>query len=437
MGNAGSDLSSECASIASDYHDEEEGRLGYGQEQRRPVLSSSPSVKALSHGKRNSTTFKEYIFDTTIDDLEKTVSERHLDHAIDSIVPMAIGESTTKVIRPYHPAKLWLWRQWNGTIWQHGYKNVALMMIYTFAVLYTFPYIEENILGESLGSLSQLFKYLLTLSVFILTFFLNQSYGLWRDIYNNCRSLQGTADDLSLLAATHATRVDGKYTVEAEATMNDIAMAIRIFHIFVYASKTRRFRVLHTNRALKRMVQRDVISTEMCDAIIESKIFNGDRVFAIIEWIMIKFQVGLDDGSLRDASDHFQSHVLQTGLLLRKHFGGFRGILEARIPLAYVHFVQVMVDTLLFIAPLALYKDLGMFAIPTVAIMTAFFGGLLDLSKEMLDPFDNEDYCDGVIDINCGVFIRQANYGAVKFKDGAEILPEGWINTEKKAVEEP
>jgi len=436
MGNTVSDFESECASMSEDFYDEEEGNLGYNP-RKKAILSPlsnmgppSPGVIEMSTD-RNTGSFREYIFDQSIDELEKNLSEIQLDHVIDAVVPMEFGDKKTKVIRPFKPQRAWLWRQWTGTIWQHGYKHCLVMLLYSTSV-YGFCFLLADIIPQdSLVSVAQGFKYLMTLSFFILTFFLNQSYALWRDIYNNCRALQGSTDDLGMLAATHATRVDGKYTSEAEATLNDISMTVKIFHIFVYASKSRRFRALHTNRALKRMTQRGIISSEMCEAIMKSEIFHGDRVFGTIEWMMIKFQAGMDDGSLKDAGDLFMSHVLDTGLLLRKQFGGFRGTLEARIPLAYAHFVQIMVDTLLFIAPMALYKDLGPFTIPTVAIMTIFFGGLLDVSKVMLDPLDNEDYCDGVIDINVGVFIRQANYGAIKFKQGAETLPEGWIK--KKA----
>jgi len=432
MGNTASDLESECASMSQDFYDEEEGNLGYNPKEKvilSPLSStkapSSPGVIEMPQDRTGS--FKEYIFDYTIDELEKNLSEIQLDDVIDAVVPEEFGEKKTKVITPYKPQRIWLWRQWTGTIWQHGYKHCLFMMIYSSGVFAACHYLEDNRLEGTLVTVAQGFKYLMTLSFFILTFFLNQSYGLWRDVYNTCRGLQGSTDDLGMLAATHAARVDGKYTSEAEDTLNDIAMTVKIFHIFVYASKSRRFRALQTNRALKRMTERGIISPEICEAIMKSKIFHGDRVFGTIEWLMIKFQAGVDDGSLKDAGDLFMSHVLDTGLLLRKQFGSFRGTLEARIPLAYAHFVQIMVDTLLFIAPVALYKDLLAFTIPTVGIMTIFFGGLLDISKVMLDPLDNEDYCDGVIDINVGVFIRQANYGAIKFKQGAETLPVGWI----------
>jgi predicted membrane chloride channel (bestrophin family) len=423
------DSSSANSMASDDLFDDVEGRLIGGE----PKDDRISNIKERSSSGRNIGAFKVYTFDASVEKLERNVTERHLDHAIDSVVPMAIGDSKSKVIRSFHPQKSWLWRQWYGTLWHHGYKNILFMMIYTFAVSFALPYIEDvskKHFGQGLDSLTHVFQYLMTLAIFILTFFLNQSYGLWRDIYNGCRALQGHTDDLGFLAATHAARDEiGEYTEDARVVLKDIAMSVKLFHIFVYASKTRRYRVLHTKRAIKKMVARGVLSQDMCDALLKMQLYHNDRVFGMIEWILLRFKAGMKNGTLSEdlPSEGFLGHVTDRCLDLRKDYSSFRYTLEARIPLAYAHFVQVMVDALLFTAPFALFKELGMFAIPTVGIMTAFFSGLLDISKIMLDPFDNEDFCEGVIDINVGVFIRQANYGAVKFRDGGEFLPKGWL----------
>mmetsp|Transcript_7873 Transcript_7873/g.15929 ORF Transcript_7873/g.15929 Transcript_7873/m.15929 type:complete len:161 (-) Transcript_7873:384-866(-) len=156
------------------------------------------------------------------------------------------------------------------------------------------------------------------------------------------------------------------------------------------------------------------------------EISPANRIYAIIEWIVIRFRVGLEDGSLKGGPG-FEQMFLEKGLMLRSQYGSFADILDARIPLAYVHFVQVMVDTMLICSPFALYKDMAFFSVPCVGVLTLFFAGLLDLSKVMLDPFDNEDYCDGVIDMNIFVFIRESNNGSIRFMKGAEWLPKGWL----------
>ena len=61
------------------------------------------------------------------------------------------------------------------------------------------------------------------------------------------------------------------------------------------------------------------------------------------------------------------------------------------MPLAYVHFVQVLVDSLVALAPFALYPRLGALAVVLAGILTLFYRGFLGLSKSFLDPFGNDD----------------------------------------------
>lgn len=55
------------------------------------------------------------------------------------------------------------------------------------------------------------------------------------------------------------------------------------------------------------------------------------------------------------------------------------------MPLAYAHFVQILVDFILFTAPLAQYGELGLFSVLSIGILTIFYSGMLDLAKVFLD----------------------------------------------------
>jgi len=374
-----------------------------------------------------------YIGNESIAEMETKVTEAEIDAAISHIMPLENSSSDPPVIRQYRPHKYWLWRQWYGTIFQYGIPNAIFYMAVTAIACYLLPRFEDTSrdddpIDTGLKAFNQCWKYILTLTTFILTFFLNQSYTLWRNVYNLSRSVQGRTNDFGLLAATHATRdtISGEYTPQARALLENIAMGVRAFHAFAYASKTRIYRILHTDRAMERMVKMGVITEEMKEALQKLDISESNRVYAIIEWIIIQFRVGLEKGILKGGPG-FEEKYLEKALLLRSQYGTFGDILDARIPLAYGHFVQVMVDMLLMTAPFACYKEMGYFSIVTVGFLTIFFSGLLDLAKVMLDPLDNEDYCDGVIDINVGVFIRESNNGSVRFYKGAEYLPGSWL----------
>lgn len=392
------------------------------------MTTTSRNGAALSKKNRNLDA-GSVIRNETVEQLEISATMEEIDATIDLIIPRSAG---AKVIRPYRPQKWWLWSQWYGTVFHHGMWTAFCNMVFAAVVCIVIHHLdnpndEGQVVDFSLTAFNQVWKYILTLTTFIMTFFLNQSYNLWRQVYNLSRAVQGRTNDIGILMATHAARdANGEYTPEARKLLDDVAMAVRMFHAFAYASRTRVYRVLHTNRALKRMVEREVMSQEMMDALKRLDVSPDNRVYALLEWIIIQFRVGKEEGTLKGGYG-FEDKYLEKALLLRSQYGSFGDVLDARIPLAYGHFVQVMVDTLLFCAPFACYVDQGYFTIATVGILSIFFAGLLDLAKVMLDPLDNEDYCDGVIDINVGVFIRESNSGSVKFAKGAEYLPLSWL----------
>ena len=95
------------------------------------------------------------------------------------------------------------------------------------------------------------------------------------------------------------------------------------------------------------------------------------------------------------------------------------------MPLAYQHFVQVSVDIFIFLAPFALYPDLGVYSIFCVGLVTLFYTGLLDLAKVFLDPLDNQSFRKSSINlgIDLGVLTRESNAGSIHFKKSGAHLP--------------
>ena len=121
----------------------------------------------------------------------------------------------------------------------------------------------------------------------------------------------------------------------------------------------------------------------------------------------------------RALSSHFYFCIKD----LRGTFAGIGDQLDGRIPLAYAHFVQVLVDSFLLIAPFALYSELGIWSISAVGLLTLFYAGLLDLAKILLDPLDNDEFYDAPVNVDIGVLIRESNAGSTRWKYAAEILP--------------
>jgi predicted membrane chloride channel (bestrophin family) len=78
-----------------------------------------------------------------------------------------------------------------------------------------------------------------------------------------------------------------------------------------------------------------------------------------------------------------------------------------RMPLAYVQFVQILVDTFVFISPLALYTELGDSSVIAVGLLAFFYCGLNNLGKIFLDPLNNEEFCDNAIFLDLGVIVSE------------------------------
>ena len=79
-------------------------------------------------------------------------------------------------------------------------------------------------------------------------------------------------------------------------------------------------------------------------------------------------------------------------------------------------------DTLIFLAPLALYVKMGTFNIMSTALLTFFFKGLLELSKSFLDPFGREGY--RAHNIRVDVLVSEMNFGAgIRWVAAGDALP--------------
>ena len=93
----------------------------------------------------------------------------------------------------------------------------------------------------------------------------------------------------------------------------------------------------------------------------------------------------------------------------------------ARMPLSYVHLVQLLVDTLVVLAPFALYPKLGVLTVLLSCILVIFYRGFLQLSKSFLDPFGNGDSLTANFSIDC--LIAETNAGSVRWLHAARELP--------------
>lgn len=88
-----------------------------------------------------------------------------------------------------------------------------------------------------------------------------------------------------------------------------------------------------------------------------------------------------------------------------------------------MHFVQVVTDVVLVLAPFALFPRLGTLSIALSGILGLFYRGLLELSKSFLDPFGNDGSIGQNLQIDC--LLGEINAKSEAWAYGAGELPDG------------
>ena len=211
--------------------------------------------------------------DLSINELEEVVTDEDIDCVLDKL---DMGKNTGKVkshdpiIPQYKPRRSWLLQRWKGTILQHGIKSGCVNMLIATVAFMLFKYTTgattwirmnsclkatTNVWLARLSVFDKLWHYQMTLTTFILTFFVTKSYDFWRSTYNYGRKIQTYCNDINMSVASHIKRSngDGSYDVNSIPVMKDVQSYIKSFTLLFWASQSRRLKMLLTKRGLNKM----------------------------------------------------------------------------------------------------------------------------------------------------------------------------------------
>ena len=158
----------------------------------------------------------------------------------------------------------------------------------------SFPRIQGSLAG-----FNTLWGQLLSVTTFTLTFFVNQSYALWRKCYEYSRRLQGRLNDLDLALAAHAARKvpaspsePSTYTSSARQLLDLTARYVRLFNLLAYASFTRSHRPILTPRGMRRLVERGLMTPQEREVLVEAEVPATQRHNCVLLWITRLFIEG-------------------------------------------------------------------------------------------------------------------------------------------------
>ena len=405
------------------------GELGILYDERRAATVAAKD-ESVSYYRVDGVTFKAA--------LNKPMESLTLMQEIDAAINQISGTNALydgDIIPPYKPDRIWLWRQYSGTVLSTVLETTLLSMVLcamfvTFArqttgeVAWSIDFLapDESLpFVQRLSQVHEIWDIQKGLTTFVLTFFVNQSFNFWRAVYQLARDVQGKLNGFNLVLATSVKHnEDGTLTDEAEIFLEDVGQYSRLFHILMWASKAKRFSVLITSEGLQRMASRGLMSDKQLK-LLQSLDLPSDQLFiAPLEWMMIRSNKAADEGILY-SDNATKGTLLREYSSLRDSYVAISNKLDGRMPLPYVQFVQVLVDGFVLITPLALYGDLGEFSVIAVGLVTLFYTGLNNLAKIFLDPLNNENFCENSIFMDLGVLIRESNGDSTKWRRGSKV----------------
>ncbi|KAL7488569.1 hypothetical protein ACHAW6_014174 [Cyclotella cf. meneghiniana] len=323
---------------------------------------------------------------------------------------------------------------------------------------------------EAFQNLNSLWEYQLSLTTFTLSFFVNHAYSHWRLTYFCTRAIQGRVNDLCMLVTLGAARsksygeVDGVTGYQTKAVngdgtdgsdkdakklVQDITRLLRMSHTLFWAATPTRSDgmgdlhlteggilgddlpknfdpsqfgpMLLSRQGLEMLVKYGQLTQREKEGLVACGLPPSQYPYVLLEWAGLRAIDGMEKGELRGGPG-MEENILRQLSLLRGEYFNIGDYNAGRMPMAYVQVMEVLVDTLNFLAPLALYTKMGTFNIISTGLLTLFFKGLLELSKSFLDPFGREGY--SAHNIRVDVLVSELNFGASsRWIDAGDALP--------------
>jgi hypothetical protein len=241
--------------------------------------------------------------------------------------------------------------------------------------------------------------------------------------------IDGTPIDGTPIESTTTTPEKDKgyfstYTEPAREVLELMARYTRVFNVLTYASFTGSHRPLLTPQGMRRMVDRGIITESERVILSDMQLPVTQRHNALLLWMMRLFEDARQAGHL-EGSSGFEQQFLEKCHVIRAQYGSIGDELQGRMPLAYAHIVQVLVDVILWMYPFMAFSN-GMTPFLSVlgtGLLTMFYQGLFNLAKQFLDPYDNESYGKGEDPLCIDTLIAESNAGSVRWMNGLAEIP--------------
>eukprot|EP00747_Dinoflagellata_sp_TGD_P179866 gnl/TRDRNA2_/TRDRNA2_31394_c0_seq1.p1 gnl/TRDRNA2_/TRDRNA2_31394_c0~~gnl/TRDRNA2_/TRDRNA2_31394_c0_seq1.p1 ORF type:complete len:545 (+),score=75.84 gnl/TRDRNA2_/TRDRNA2_31394_c0_seq1:73-1707(+) len=339
------------------------------------------------------------------------------------------------VAEPYNPRARDLWRKWRGTIFSKAWQQAVLSML-VGVVLTVFTRMFQKPTW-ALGTLpdpshpfialllpyASLYQEQKLLATFVVTFFVSQSLDFWRGCYTLAKDIQHRLADMNQLLEEHAARnADGSYTAEARSLLESAARNSRLFYILYWASMVDHYKIASSDAGLKQLADAGHCTPEELKRLMQ--VPQAARHKAAAMMLAKQGPKGRASGAL-DAVEPDGTFMLlwhEVSNHLRETYDKIGSKLKARMPMLYVHLVQILVDTLTVLTPFTLYAQIGVTSVLLNGLLVTFYQGLLKMCKSLLDPYGNEKQNNEIM-LEVPVFVKDYNAASTRFMELGESMP--------------
>jgi hypothetical protein len=175
---------------------------------------------------------------------------------------------------------------------------------------------------------------------------------------------------------------------------------------------------------MRRLVERGILTSREREILTDAEVPATQRHNAVLVWLIRLFAEGRQAG-IFEGGMGFEEQFLEKCHVIRAQYGAIGDELQGRMPLAYAHIVQVLLDVVLWMYPfMALSTGMAWYiGIVGTGLLTMFYQGLFDLAKQFLDPYDNENYGKGDDPLVIDTLIAETNAGSVRWMNSFQQQP--------------
>ena len=255
---------------------------------------------------------------------------------IDQILDDSLRLSSRRPIMiQFEPSSRAIWRHWKGTVFAETWKSAVRHVLWASAMFLLFRRFPQ--ISGTLTNFQSLYTQILSVTTFTLTFFVNESYTVWRTCLSICRTLQGRLNDLAMAIAGFAVRIDpstvdgnSEFAPDSRRLLQVVARYIRLFNILCYASLTRSHRALLTPQGMRRMVARGLLTARERQCLVRANIPATQRHNAVLMWMLRTVIEGRKAGCL-DGGFGFEQQMVTKTQEIRAQGNSMESVLRGRM----------------------------------------------------------------------------------------------------------